>query len=104
MNKSSIFFSIIFLFAIAISAIAQPEISPERKQAIDSLALEKVKDLGKYISIIGNKDTPFSEANRVIDRAMELFADDSQMGVFFYKSKGNPILWDSGIFPALNGS
>lgn len=81
MNKSSIFFSIIFLFAIAISAIAQPEISPERKQAIDSLALEKVKDLGKYISIIGNKDTPFSEANRVIDRAMELFADDSQMGV-----------------------
>lgn len=81
MNKLSIFFSIIFLFAIAISAIAQPEISPERKQAIDSLALEKVKDLGKYISIIGNKDTPFSEANRVIDRAMELFADDSQMGV-----------------------
>lgn len=62
-------------------AIAQPEISPERKQAVDSLALEKVKDLGKYISIIGNKNTPFSEANRVIDRALELFSDGSQMGV-----------------------
>lgn len=60
---------------------AQPDLSPERKQAIDSLALEKVKDLGKYISIIGNKNTPFSEANRVIDRAMELFSDGAQMGV-----------------------
>ncbi|MCK5705263.1 MAG: hypothetical protein KAI29_29130 [Cyclobacteriaceae bacterium] len=69
------------MFGVAISALAQPEISPERKQAIDSLALEKVKDLGKYISIIGNKDTPFSEANRVIDRALELFAEGSQMGV-----------------------
>ncbi len=56
-------------------------ISPARKQAIDSLALEKVKDLSKYISIIGNKETPFSEANRVIDRAAELFAPDSEMGV-----------------------
>lgn len=63
------------------AAMAQPEISPERKQAVDSLALEKVKDLGKYISIIGNKDTPFSEANRVIDRALELFSEGSQMGV-----------------------
>ena len=81
MNKSSIFLSVLLLFVVAISVLAQPEISPERKQAIDSLALEKVKDLGKYISIIGNKDTPFSEANRVIDRALELFAEDSQMGV-----------------------
>ena len=67
--------------------LAQPEISPERKLAIDSLALEKVKDLGKYISIIGNKDTPFSEANRVIDRAMELFAEGSQMGVSSLNTK-----------------
>lgn len=81
MNKSNIFLSIFLLVAVAVSAIAQPEISPERKQAIDSLALEKAKDLGKYISIIGNKDTPFSEANRVIDRALELFAEGSQMGV-----------------------
>jgi len=80
MKKSSLF-GILILFVAAIPVLAQPEISPERKQAIDSLALEKVKDLGKYISIIGNKDTPFSEANRVIDRALELFADDSQMGV-----------------------
>lgn len=77
----------IFLFISASAALAQPEISPERKQAIDSLALEKVKDLGKYISIIGNKDTPFSEANRVIDRALELFAEGSQMGVSSLNSK-----------------
>lgn len=57
------------------------DISPERKQAIDSLALEKVRDLSKYISIIGNKKTPFSEATRVMDRAEELFAPDSEMGV-----------------------
>jgi len=81
MNKSNIILSILLLFGVAISVFAQPEISPERKQAIDSLALEKVRDLGKYISIIGNKDTPFSEANRVIDRALELFAEGSQMGV-----------------------
>jgi hypothetical protein len=81
MKRSSIYLSILLLFGVAITVLAQPEISPERKQAIDSLALEKVKDLGKYISIIGNKDTPFSEANRVIDRALELFAEGSQMGV-----------------------
>lgn len=64
------------------SAIAQSEtISPARKQAIDSLALEKVKDLSKYISIIGSKETQFSEANRVMDRAEELFAPGSEMGV-----------------------
>ena len=42
------------LFIIG-GASAQDNISPERKQAIDSLALEKVRDLSKYISIIGNK-------------------------------------------------
>jgi hypothetical protein len=60
---------------------AQNEISAERKQAIDSLALEKVKDLSKYISIIGSKETSFSEANRVIERTLELFAPNSQIGV-----------------------
>jgi hypothetical protein len=57
------------------------DISPERKQAIDSLALEKVRDLSKYISIIGNKKTAFSESQRVIARAEELFAPGSEMGV-----------------------
>lgn len=65
----------------AVNAFAQNNIDPRRKQAIDSLALEKVKDLSKYISIIGKKDTQFSEANRVMDRAEELFATDSEMGV-----------------------
>lgn len=70
------------------SVIAQSaEISPERKQAIDSLALEKVRDLSKYISIIGNKSTPFSEATRVMDRAEELFAPDSEMGVSSLNTK-----------------
>jgi hypothetical protein len=63
------------------TATAQDDISPERKQAIDSLALEKVRDLSKYIAIIGSKKTPFSEAQRVMDRAEELFAPDSEMGV-----------------------
>jgi hypothetical protein len=69
------------LFTIGNIAAQNADISPERKQAIDSLALEKVRDLSKYISIIGNKKTPFSEANRVMDRAEELFAPDSEMGV-----------------------
>ena len=63
------------------SANAQDDVDPRRKQAIDSLALEKVKDLSKYISIIGDKKTQFSEAQRVMDRAEELFAPDSEMGV-----------------------
>jgi hypothetical protein len=60
---------------------AQDNLSAERKKAIDSLAIEKVRDLSKYISIIGNKSTSFSEASRVITRAEELFATDSKMGV-----------------------
>ena len=75
-------FLIILLFAgFALQGLAQDNLSPERKQAIDSLALEKVRDLSKYISLIGDKDTPFSEANRVIDRAVELFMDGSEVGV-----------------------
>lgn len=73
---------IVFLVTGAASLFAQSaDISPERKQAIDSLALEKVRDLSKYISIIGNKKTQFSEAQRVMDRAEELFAPGSEMGV-----------------------
>lgn len=63
------------------SLFSQDNLSPERKQAVDSLALEKVRDLSKYVSIIGNKETPWSEANRVIDRAEELFMQGSEMGV-----------------------
>jgi len=72
------------LMLVSFTALAQnpePELAPDRKAAIDSLALEKVRDLSKYISIIGDKATTFSEANRVIDRAMELFAAGAQMGV-----------------------
>jgi len=60
---------------------AQIDITPERKVAIDSLALEKVRDLSKYISIVGNKETPWSESERVIKRTLELFAEGSLMGV-----------------------
>jgi len=73
---------IALLLSMTFGAFAQTaDISPQRKQAIDSLALEKVRDLSKYISIIGNKKTAFSEATLVMDRAEELFAPDSEMGV-----------------------
>ena len=79
MKKIIATLAIVMCFAGA--AMAQDELSPERKQAIDSLALEKVRDLSKYIKIAGSKDTPFSEANRVIDRAEELFMSDAEIGV-----------------------
>lgn len=72
---------ILSLFVTCKLLAQNSEISPERKQAIDSLALEKVRDLSKYIAIIGNKKTAFSEASRVMDRAEELFAPGSEMGV-----------------------
>jgi len=81
MKLSVVYTCLLFIGFASLSAQAQENISPERKLAIDSLALEKVRDLSKYISIIGNKDTPFSEANRVIDRAEELFAAGAEIGV-----------------------
>lgn len=72
---------VVAVFGFNQFATAQDNISPSRKMAIDSLALEKVRDLSKYISIVGNKDTPWSEANRVIERTLELFADGAMMGV-----------------------
>ena len=74
-------FSLLIVFASVIAFAQTDDVSPERKQAIDSLALEKVRDLSKYISIIGNKKTAYSEATRVMDRAEELFAPESEMGV-----------------------
>ena len=70
-----------FVMCFAGIALAQDELSFERKQAIDSLALEKVRDLSKYVKIVGSKETPFSEANRVIDRAEDLFMNDAEIGV-----------------------
>jgi len=73
---------LVFLAAFSFyGASAQDELSAERKQAVDSLALEKIRDLSKYITIIGSKETPWSEANRVIDRAEELFMQGSEIGV-----------------------
>lgn len=81
MKNKMILFLGLFLFT-SLGVMAQSDnISPARKQAIDSLALEKVKDLSKYISIIGSKETQFSEANRVMDRAEELFSPGAEMGV-----------------------
>jgi hypothetical protein len=81
LNHKSLFALFIGVCIAGIAMGQNADISPARKQAIDSLALEKVRDLSKYISIIGNKKTPFSEATRVMDRAEELFAPDSEMGV-----------------------
>lgn len=71
----------IIALTFSTGSFAQDNLSKQRKAAIDSLALEKVRDLSKYISIIGSKETPFSEANRVIERTLELFVEDAQMGV-----------------------
>lgn len=82
MSRNIYSFAFILTLLVAQQVSAQSDnISPERKQAIDSLALEKVRDLSKYIGIIGSKKTAYSEAQRVMDRAEELFAPDSEMGV-----------------------
>ncbi|QCK14913.1 hypothetical protein [Mangrovivirga cuniculi] len=82
MINKSIFIFIFILFAGSFfEANAQGGPDDDNLEAIDSLALEKIRDLSKYISIIGSKATPFSEANRVIDRALELFAEGSEVGV-----------------------
>ena len=69
------------LFVAGTAMAQEEEIDFERKQAIDSLALEKVRDLSKYIKIVGSKETAWSEANRVIDRAEELFMSNAEIGV-----------------------
>jgi hypothetical protein len=82
MLNSKYFLAFLLMAGVTFQVAAQNnDISRERKQAIDSLALEKVRDLSKYISIIGSKKTQFSEAQRVMDRAEELFAPGSEMGV-----------------------
>ena len=84
MRKTLSFIILISLFAGTYRVSAQDKqdnLSPQRKQAIDSLALEKVRDLSKYISIIGDKKTPWSDAQRVIERAVELFMENSEIGV-----------------------
>jgi len=78
---------IIVFCSIALGSFAQDTLSTERKQAIDTMALEKVRDLSKYITVIGNKSTLWAEADRVINRACELFMDGSQIGVsLLYKT------------------
>jgi hypothetical protein len=86
MNNKLFLFLALFL-STSLAVMAQENISPSRKQAIDSLALEKVKDLSKYIAIIGSKETQFTEANRVMDRAEELFAPGAEMGVSSINTK-----------------
>lgn len=81
MKLKTILITAVLLALAGITFAQQPQLSKQRKAAIDSLALEKIRDLSKYISIIGSKETPFSEANRVIERALELFVEDAQMGV-----------------------
>ncbi|MEL6674435.1 MAG: hypothetical protein AAFR61_19660 [Bacteroidota bacterium] len=75
--------TIVFIFACFLYSfsVGQGIITQSRKAAIDSLAMEKVRDLSRYISIIGDKGTEWSEGNRVIDRAVELFAEGSIIGV-----------------------
>jgi len=50
-----IFFVLILIGSGLAAQDAGDNLSPQRKQAIDSLALEKVRDLSKDISINGDK-------------------------------------------------
>ncbi|MEM6265166.1 MAG: hypothetical protein AAGI38_21870 [Bacteroidota bacterium] len=79
--KFSVLFVIFLIGTLHFATAQSATISPERKQAIDSLALEKVRDLSKYITIIGSKTTLVSEAARVMDRVEELFSPGSQIAV-----------------------
>ena len=54
-NQINLFLTLLLTISASWSMAQAPKLSPQRKQAIDSLALEKVRDLSKYISIIGNK-------------------------------------------------
>ncbi len=87
MFKQSIIITALLIAGTVQSTFAQDNITPQRKHAIDSLAIEKVRDLSKYISIIGDKATSFSEASRVIKRAEELFEPGSKLGVSSLESK-----------------
>ncbi len=86
MSRKTILYVLVSFFAFGwADAYAQSSFySRERRddiEKIDSLAMEKIRDLSKYIAIIGNKSTPFTEADKVIERALELFAEGSQIGV-----------------------
>ena len=48
------------------AALAQDELSFERKQAIDSLALEKVRDLSKYIKSLLEQASFIFSGNQMI--------------------------------------
>ena len=50
MKKHLPLFLLLFFASLTVTVPQSDNISPARKQAIDSLALEKVKDLRKYIS------------------------------------------------------
>jgi hypothetical protein len=79
--KLSYLWMLVIAMGLSFSVTAQDELSLERKQAVDSLALEKVRDLSKYISIIGSKETDAVEYRRVSARAEELFMTGSEIGV-----------------------
>ncbi len=79
MNTKIVIFALIF--SAFQYALGQDKIDPQRKEEIDTMALFKVRDLSKYISLIGNKETPWAEATRVIDRAVELFMEGSTISV-----------------------
>ena len=87
MFKQSIIITALLIAGTIQCIFAQDNITQQRKHAIDSLAIEKVRDLSKYISIIGDKSTSFSEASRVIKRAEELFAAGSKLGVSSLENK-----------------
>jgi hypothetical protein len=66
----SLYFLLLSLFAITTAAAQTGEISPQRKQAIDSLALEKVRDLSSISvsSVIRVRHTPRPAGSWIVQR------------------------------------
>ncbi len=92
MKQVTKIFILALLFMGTAQVWAQDEITPERKEAIDSLAMEKVKDLSKYISIIGSKETtawanqeapiPMSYIDAVAKGYLDLYGRDGVLRFF----------------------
>jgi hypothetical protein len=52
---------------------------PFDKNLFERKILQKVDDLGRYIRIIADKQTPLDEANSTISRAVALFLDEDRL-------------------------
>ena len=76
MNK--FFIHIVLLCCFSLGAVAQETLSEIRVDEFEARALEKAKDLGVYIKIIADKNTPRQDAQDAIELAVDLFVDENR--------------------------